>query len=121
MRMGILIKAVSAVTAAEVFFILRMLGKSERRKEKLLKAYYELSGLLRERGRSGNYYRRGERWLLKNGAAYHYGKWVEPVRFLAVCLMCGLAGTLAFTALGAGFGAAAFSCWHFCRYGCCSI
>lgn len=108
MQMGILIKAVSAVTAAEVFFALRMLGRSERRQEKLLRAYYELSGLLRENGRSGDYYRRMERWLLKNGAAYHYGKWVEPVRFLAICLICGLAGTFITAPLGIGYGAAAF-------------
>lgn len=108
MQMGILIRAVSAVTAAEVFFALRMLGRSKRRQDKLLKAYYELSGLLRENGRSGNYYRRVERWLLKNGAPYHYGKWVEPVRFLAICLICGLAGTVITAPLGIGYGAAAF-------------
>lgn len=108
MEMRIVINAVSAVTAAEVFFALRMLGKGGQRQKKLLKAYYEISGLLREKGRSSNYYQRGMRWLLKNGAAYHYGKWVEPVRFLACCMVFGLAGVLAFAPLGAGYGAAAF-------------
>lgn len=108
MQMGIIINAVSALTAAEVFVALRMLGKSGQRQKKLLKAYYEISGLLREKGRTGNYYRRGARWLLKNGAAYHYGKWVEPVRFLALCLVLGLAGAYVCAPLGAGYGATAF-------------
>lgn len=108
MQMGIIINAVSALTAAEVFFALRMFGKSGQRQKRLLKAYYEISGLLREKGRTGNYYRRGARWLLKNGAAYHYGKWVEPVRFLALCLVLGLAGAYVCAPMGAGYGATAF-------------
>lgn len=108
MQMRIVINAVSALTAAEVFFALRMLGKNGRRQKKLLKAYYEISGLLREKGRSSDYYQRGMRWLLKNGARYHYGKWVEPVRFIACCMVFGLAGVLACAPLGAGYGVAAF-------------
>lgn len=106
--MKIVINAVSALTAAEVFLALRMLGKSERRPQRLLRAYYEISGLLREKCKSGNYYQRGTRWLNKNGAPCHYGRWVEPVRFLACCAVLGLAGVLAFAPLGAGLSAAAF-------------
>lgn len=108
LQMRIVINAASALTAAEVFFALRMLGKNGRRQKKLLKAYYEISGLLREKGRSSDYYQRGMRWLLKNGAQYHYGKWVEPVRFIACCMVFGLAGVLACAPLGVGYGMAAF-------------
>ncbi|MCM1191534.1 MAG: type II secretion system F family protein [Butyrivibrio sp.] len=108
MQIKIVINAVSALTAAEVFVALRMLGKSGERRKKLLKAYYEISGLLREKGRSGSLYQKGMSWLLKNGAPCHYGRWVEPVRFLACCVVLGLAGVLACAPLGAGYGAAAF-------------
>lgn len=107
-QMRIVITAVSAVTAAEVFLALRMLVKDGRRQKMLLKAYYEISGLLREKGRSSTYYQRATRWLLKNGASCHCGKWVEPVRFLACCMVFGLAGVLACAPFGAVYGAAAF-------------
>lgn len=109
MQIRVVVNAVSALTAAEVFLALRMLGKNGHRRKRLLKAYYEISGLLREKGRCSNYYQRVMQWLLKNGASYHYGKWVEPVRFLACCMVFGLAGALACAPLGAGCGAAAFS------------
>lgn len=108
-QMKIIINTVSTLTAAEVFFALRMFGKSGQRQKRLLKAYYEISGFLREKGRSSNYYQRGARWLLKNGAAYHYGKWVEPLRFVAFCLVLGLAGASVCVPLGMGYGMAAFS------------
>lgn len=106
--MRIIINTVSTLTAAEVFFALRMFGKSGQRQKRLLKAYYEISGFLREKGRSSNYYQRGARWLLKNGAAYHYGKWVEPLRFVAFCLVLGLTGASVCVPLGIGYGMTAF-------------
>lgn len=108
MQIRMVINVVSAVTAAEVFLALRMLGRDGKRQKKLLTAYYEISGLLREKGRSSNYYQRGMSWLRKNGASCHYGKWAEPVRFAACCTVLGLAGVLACAPLGAGYGAAAF-------------
>ncbi len=109
MQMKVIINAASALTAAEVFLALRMLGKNGQRQKRILRAYHEISGLLREKGRTGNYYQRGMRWLLRNGASYHYGKRVEPVRFLAFCLVLGLAGALVCAlAAGPGYGAAAF-------------
>lgn len=107
-QIRIIITTVSALTAAMVFFVLLALGRGEQRQKKVLTAYYEISGLLREKGRESSYYRRLAAWLLKNGAVYHYGKWVEPVRFLALCMLLGLAGALAGTGLGSGYGAAAF-------------
>lgn len=103
-----MITAVSAFTAAEVFFALLVLGKSGQKQKKVLTAYYEISGLLRERGRNSSCYQRMAGWLRQNGAVYHYGRWVEPVRFLTLCILLGLAGALACARLGAGYGAAAF-------------
>ena len=104
-RIGI--TAVSALMAAEVFFVLLALGKGGQSQKKVLTAYYEISGLLRERGKNSSCYQQLTGWLLKNGAVYHYGKWVEPVRFLALCMTLGLAGALACARLGAAYGAAA--------------
>lgn len=102
------VRAVSAFAATGTFLALRMVGKSGPRQKRLLRAYHEISGLLRGSGRSGSCYQRVERWLLKNGAAYHYGKWMDPVKFLAVSLVLGLAGGGACAAMGAGFGVVAF-------------
>lgn len=107
MQIKIVIYTVSALTAADVFLVMRMFERSGLHGKRLLKAYHEISGLLRGKGRSGSYYGRCERWLLKNGASYHYGKWVEPLRFLALCFLLGMVGVLACAPFGAGFGAAA--------------
>ncbi len=103
MQIRTIITAASALTAADVFLALRMLGRSGEKQKKLLRAYSEISGLIREKGKSGNYYRKCSQWLMKNGASYHYGKWVEPVRFLVLCLLLGLLGAWACVSLGPGY------------------
>lgn len=107
MRIKTIIAAAAAVAGADVFLALCMLGRGGERQKKLLKAYSEISGLIRERGRSSSLYRRMEGWLLKNGAAYHYGKWVEPVRFTVVCLLAGLIGACACSSFGLVYSLAA--------------
>ncbi len=107
-KIRIILTAVSVLVAAEVFFALLALGKGGKKQKKVLRAYYEISGLLREKGKNSSCYQMLGGWLLKNGAAYHYGKWVDPVRFLTLCIMLGLTGALACARLGAAYGAAAF-------------
>ncbi|MBQ9142045.1 MAG: type II secretion system F family protein [Lachnospiraceae bacterium] len=45
-------------------------------------------------------YGRWEHYLRIHGAAYHYGKWIEPVSYLAICFLIGLMGL----AIGLSFG-----------------
>lgn len=99
----------AALTAAvSLFFLLRCLGNHRQAGEKIMHAYRELSGLLREKGAAGGYYQRSRQWLVKYGAAAHYGNWIEPVRFLVLRIGLGLAGLCAGAAFGAEWGAAAF-------------
>lgn len=98
----------AVTTAVLAFFLLRHLGKSRQSGEKIMHTYRELSGLLREKGTASGYYQRSRQWLVKNGAAAHYGNWIEPVRFLVLRLGLGLAGLSGGAAFGTGWGIAAF-------------
>ncbi|MCR5756092.1 MAG: type II secretion system F family protein [Acetatifactor sp.] len=65
--------------------------------EIILRTYEELSGLLRAKGKSAGWYEQRAGWLKKNGASAHFGKWVNPVKYLAmqIMLFCtGFAGVL---------------------------
>lgn len=37
-------------------------------------------------------YERWERYLRINGASYHYGSWINPISYLAICILAGLIG-----------------------------
>lgn len=45
-----------------------------------------------ERGRDLPWYSRKESWLVRNGAAYHFGTWVNPFTFLLLRILMALAG-----------------------------
>ncbi len=102
--------AVTAALAAAalVFFLLRYLGKSRQTGEKIRHVYREISGLLREKGTASGYYQRSRQWLVKNGAAAHYGNWIEPIRFLVLRIGLGLAGLSGGVVFGPEWGAAGF-------------
>ncbi|MCM1065045.1 MAG: type II secretion system F family protein [Eubacterium sp.] len=87
-----LLPVVSALLTVLLFYVLRTAYHPERL---ALKAYRELSGLLRERGKRSVWYLRMEKWLRKNGAAFHYGKKIDPERFLAVRIFLAMCGFLA--------------------------
>lgn len=87
------IKILSACVGMLLFALMCLLRREYHPRGRLLRAYHELSGLLQERGRQNGWYRRREKWLVKNGAAFHYGKHVEPIRLLAVqSVMAALGG-----------------------------
>ena len=62
------------------------------RKRILLTACVEFGGLIRDKSKNSRWYRRKEEWLIRNGADYHYGKWVQPTAFLALKIVLSLAG-----------------------------
>lgn len=63
-------------------------------KQMILSKYEEFSGLLREKTREGSWYQRTEEMLRRNGAVFHYGKWVSPERFLALKILFATLGFL---------------------------
>lgn len=107
-QIQLVIRCASAITAALLFFALRISRNSWQPEKRLLKAYHELSGFLRDKSSGSSRYQKSRQWLEKNGAAFHYGKWVEPIRFLALRFLLGLAGITIGAAFGPGYGIAAF-------------
>ncbi len=90
--------AVTAALAAAalVFFLLRYLGKSRQTGEKIRHVYREISGLLREKGTASGYYQRSRQWLVKNGAAAHYGNFGPEWGAAGFLLLFFLPGWLLF-------------------------
>lgn len=97
-----LMPAISALLTVLLFYVLRTAYHPERL---ALKAYRELSGLLRERGKRSVWYQRTEKWLRKNGAVFHYGRKIDPARFLAVRIVLALLGLLALSGVSIWTGA----------------
>lgn len=58
--------------------------------KRILRMYDTLSGLLREKSRKSSWYHRQQKWLLRNGAGFHYGKKVQPIGFLAMRIVGAL-------------------------------
>ena len=92
------LRVLPAGAAFSAFLLMRTLCVSYHPERRLLHTYQELTGLLRERRSLSAWYRRKEEWLAKNGGAFHYGKWINPMRLLAIQMV--LAG-LSFSALAA--------------------
>ena len=59
---------------------------------RIFKACEEFSGYLAGKSRDTDWYRSTEARLCKNGAAFHFGKWIGPGSFLALCLALAGAG-----------------------------
>lgn len=107
-QIQIVLRCAAGLTAFMVFLMLRLLRRSWQPEKRLLKAYREISGLIREKGNGSGRYQKSKQWLEKNGAVFHYGKWVEPVRFLVLRILLGLTGLSIGMSLGEGYGIAAF-------------
>ncbi len=103
-----LLKLLKPLISVLFFGLLWSVRKAWHPEKRILKTYREISGLLRERGKRSGWYRRSRSWLIRNGASFHYGRRMEPLRFLALRLLLGLAGLTACISLGEVFGIAAF-------------
>lgn len=84
---------VSAATASVMTLVfLNLIRKTAGYEKAVLRTYQEWNGFLKKTKEEGNLYRCLQGWLIRNGAVFHYGKWVEPVRFLVLCILLGLSG-----------------------------
>lgn len=89
-----LILAVQIIAAGSVMGLLLYMGSTLHPKEILLQAYETICMQAKLSQSSFFDYERWERYLCVNGAAYHYGSWINPVSYMALCLilaLCGLA------------------------------
>lgn len=105
-----LLPVVSALLTGLLFHVLRTAYHPERL---ILKAYRELSGLLEEKGKRSAWYQRTEKWLRRNGAAFHYGRRIDPARFLAVRIVLALLGLLALSRVSVWAGIGGLVCLFF--------
>ena len=69
-----------------------LLCRDNRTPGKLLTAYHEFAAFLREKEHASSWYQKRTKWLQRNGACFHYGTRVEPLRFLVLELSLGLTG-----------------------------
>ena len=79
----------------------------------ILKTWRELSGLLRKREQGSGWYSKTQERLVRNGASFHYGKHMEPWRYLAVRMVLALLGLTVFSSVSWVGGIAAAALLYF--------
>lgn len=89
---------------AILFFTLLICVSYQHPPELVIKTCVEWKGMLQEKNRNSGWYLRTEQWLSKNGAVFHYGKWMNPSAYLALRIVLGFTGMLTLGVLGWGYG-----------------
>lgn len=70
----------------------------------LLRTYEVFSGILKENQETSTWYLRNRAWLLRNGAGFHYGSWMNPVRFLVIRIVLAMLGLAACSVISLSYG-----------------
>lgn len=94
-----------AMAAGAVFmfvFVIRMAAYHPQKR--LLTACEEFRGLLREKEENMAWYHHKKLWLTKKGAAFHFGKWINPARYLTLCMLLAMLGLLTLGHISWGYG-----------------
>lgn len=93
----IVVQGLAAVLTAVMFLYVAYTA----RPGKLVLQAYETICMQAKKSKKGFWeYERWERYLCRHGAGYHYGSWIEPVSYLAICFCIGIIGL----AIGSTFG-----------------
>lgn len=79
----------------------------------ILKTWRELSGLLRRREQESSWYSKTQEWLARNGGPFHYGKRIEPWRYLAARMVLALLGLTIVSSVSWESGIAAAAMLYF--------
>ena len=97
------IRGFPLLTAVLAFTFLQLVSV-EHPPKIVLQACEDMAGRILEKSREKNWYRKTAGWLTRNGAAYHYGRWMNPTGYLALCLVLAIAGfgILSFWKIGYG-------------------
>ena len=93
-----------AGACAMLIFLLVLRLSVYHPERKILAVCEEFSGLLREKERGTAWYRRTEVWLERNGASFHYGKWINPAKYLTMRIILAMLGMLALGQMALGYG-----------------
>ncbi len=95
------------VAAGLMLMLFMILLKDGRTQHVLLKSYEEFSGLLAEKTKEFSWYQKKSIWLTKNGAVFHYGKWLDPLWYLVLKILMALLGGFICAAIAPMYGAVA--------------
>lgn len=82
------------VAAGLLLLLFIVLLKEGRTQQVILKSYEDFSGLLAEKAKGLSWYQKKLCWLNKNGAAFHYGKWLDPLWYLVLKIVAALLGVV---------------------------
>ena len=96
----LMLTLIKLVISLCVFVALLAICKGRRPGEMVLKAYENICMQARHSSYSFFDYERWENYLRVHGAGYFYGSWMNPVTYLALCIITGGIGLL----LGFAFG-----------------
>ncbi len=102
-----------AALSSGLLFVLILRLAARRPQTLLWKAYEELTGFIRGRQRESPWYLRKQRWLIQNGAPFHFGKRIEPARYLAGSILLGALGMGCFFPVSPGWGVLAMGALGF--------
>lgn len=91
------------LSAVFVFGVLMLLSV-EYPTEIILRSCEELRGMLHRRSQNTGWYRNTARWLRKNGATFHYGKWLNPTSYLAMKIILAGMGLTIVSHISPGYG-----------------
>ncbi len=93
-RIQMTVRMISVVIAVMTASLVLFVAATCRPGKLLLRTYEEISAGLKK-SRNGLFdYRKLEAFLNRNGAGFHFGKWISPVSYIAIRLMAGGAGML---------------------------
>ena len=95
-----LLAGVQILASIMVFSMLVYVGCTAKPGKVVLQAYETVCMQAKKSPKGLFDYERWERYLVMHGAAYYYGRWINPVSYLAVCFLIGLLGF----AIGISFG-----------------
>ena len=65
------LRIIPGVISGLLLLIFWQLRRTWHPEKKLLKAYREITGLLKEKRKSNGWYQKSRQWLMKNGAGFH--------------------------------------------------
>lgn len=101
---GLFIRIASFMTAAGTFMVLLSIAAVYHPGQMILRTYQEI-GRLADSGKAGMLdYRKIKNFLNRNGAAFHYGSWMNPVSYMGIRIITGAAGLFIGVFYGMGYG-----------------
>lgn len=94
MDIKIWVSVIRGVIGACTFGMLIVVAAVYHPKRVILHTYEEMSQYLLNRKRVKLDYQRLNNFLKQNGAKFHYGKWIEPIKYLAIQIILAVLGLL---------------------------